>query len=102
LGLGDQALGGGERRAQAVDDVEVQARQIAGLVDQHLRLVLQLIDLVVDLLQRADCRQRVLHKVGGVDERDRRCGLRGQQRHRQHGGQGYGKSTGLHGETSSG
>src|SRR3546814_20435199 len=87
LRLGDQAFGGGERRAQAVDDVEIEARQIAGLVYQHLRLVLQLIDLVVDLLHRADCCQRVLNKVGGVDDRERQCGLRGQQRNTQNGGQ---------------
>ncbi|WP_442778299.1 hypothetical protein [Brevundimonas denitrificans] len=30
-----------------------QARQIAGLIDEHLRLVLEALNLVVDLLQRA-------------------------------------------------
>ena len=37
-----------------------QAREVARLVDQHLRLVLERGDLVVDLLQRAGGLQHVL------------------------------------------
>ncbi|MGS1824305.1 hypothetical protein [Klebsiella michiganensis] len=54
------------------------------LVHQHLRLVLELVDLVVDLFQRAHGGQRVLHEVGRVEHRQRGCGLHGQQRYRQH------------------
>ena len=43
-----------------------QACEVAGLVDQHLRFVLEALDLVVDLLQCACRRQHVLHIVGGV------------------------------------
>ncbi len=102
LRFGNQAFRGGERRAQPVDDVEVQLRQVARLVHQHLRFVLKLVDLIVDLLQRANGGQRVLHEIGRVEHRQRRCGLHGQQRHRQRGGERNGKHTGLHGETSSG
>jgi hypothetical protein len=45
--------------------VERQARQVARLVHQHLRFVLELLDLVVDLLQRARGRQDVLHRLVG-------------------------------------
>ena len=43
-----------------------QARQIARLVDQHLRFVLKLGDLVVDLLKRAGGGQQVLGVIGRV------------------------------------
>src|SRR3546814_5214296 len=40
--------------------------QVARLIDQHRRLVLQRGDLIVDLLQRARRRQQVLRIVGRV------------------------------------
>ena len=49
-----------------------QAREIARLVDQHLRLILQRGDLVVDLLQLARRGQDILRVVVGV-EHDRLC-----------------------------
>ncbi len=48
-----------------------QARQIAGLIDEHLRLVLEALDLVVDLLQRARGGKQVLRIVGRVIDRIR-------------------------------
>ena len=45
-----------------------QARQVLRLVDQHGRLVLQALDLVVDLLQLARRGQHVLREVGRVED----------------------------------
>src|SRR3546814_9261911 len=59
---------------------------IACLVDEHLRFVLKLPHLVVDLLQRADRGQRVLDQVGRVNHRPLR--LRGRQRAEQSGSDG--------------
>ena len=86
LRLSHQAFDGRQRRAQAIDRVVVQSIQIACLVDQHLRFVLKLPHLVVDLLQRADRGQRVLHQIGRVNYGPLR--LRGRQRAEQHGGNG--------------
>ena len=44
-----------------------QAREIARLVDQHLRLILQRGDLVVDLLQLARRGQDILRVVVGIE-----------------------------------
>src|SRR5262245_29473158 len=43
-----------------------QARQVLRLIEQHLRLVLQAGDLVVDLLERAGSLQHVLSVIRGV------------------------------------
>src|SRR3546814_11046742 len=56
-----------ERRTQFLQRAEVQAGQVALLVGQHLRLVLQLPHLVVDLLERARGGQQVLLEVGRIE-----------------------------------
>ena len=43
-----------------------QARKVAGLIDEHLRLVLEALNLVVDLLQSPRCREDVLRVVARV------------------------------------
>src|SRR3546814_10130900 len=58
--------------------------------DLHLRFVLKLPHLVVDLLQRADRGQRVLDQVGRVNHRPLR--LRGRQRAEQSGSDGRKRS----------
>ncbi|MCY1531946.1 hypothetical protein D9M68_671860 [compost metagenome] len=85
LGLRQQARRGGEVPAQPIDHVVVQGRQVAALVQQHLGLVLQLTDLVVDHLQRAHCGQGVLREVGRVDHGERAGRLEGQQAQHQQG-----------------
>src|SRR5690606_3859792 len=45
-----------------------QARQIAGLIDEHLRFVLEAGDLVIDLLQRAGGGQHVLGVIARVED----------------------------------
>ncbi len=61
-----------------------QARQIAGLVDQHRRLVLERGDLVVDLLQRSGRLKNILRVVARIEDDDgvRRRGEQRRQRHR--------------------
>ncbi len=54
--------------SQPVYDVEVQGGEVARLVQQHLRLVVQLADLVVGHLQCAHGGERVLGKVGRIDD----------------------------------
>jgi hypothetical protein len=44
-----------------------QAREMARLVDQHLRFVLQRQNLVVDLLECARRRQQVLRIIAGIE-----------------------------------
>ena len=43
-----------------------QAREIARLIDEHLRFILELCDLVVDLLQRARGSEHVLRVIGRI------------------------------------
>jgi len=69
LRLGEQLLAAGDRLAQPADDVVVERGQVACLVQQHPRLVLQLAELVVGHLQRAHRGQAVLDQVGRVDHR---------------------------------
>ncbi|MNV69330.1 hypothetical protein D3C71_1622360 [compost metagenome] len=90
LRLCDQAFTGRQRGTQSLNHIEVQLRQIARLVHQHLRFVLELADLVVDLLQRAGCGVSVLHQVQRIHKGPRGSGLHGQQTGCQHGGQGCG------------
>src|SRR3546814_16620680 len=52
---------------------EIDARQVLRLVDQHIRLVLKRLDLIVDLLERAGGSQQVLAVVAGVEDNDRLC-----------------------------
>src|SRR3546814_3603859 len=61
---------------------EIDARQVLRLVDQHIRLVLKRLDLIVDLLERAGGSQQVLAVVAGVEDNDRLCrrGGHGQDR----------------------
>ena len=49
-----------------------QVREILRLIDQHLRLILQRRDLVIDLLQRASGRQHVLRIVVRIEHDDLR------------------------------
>src|SRR3546814_3028294 len=72
--------------------------EVARLVHQHLRFVLELLDLVVDLLQRADRGQRVLHEVRGIDHDPLRMGGGGAK----HGRDGGGDKTLFHGRFSRG
>ena len=60
-----------------------QAREVLGLVDQHLRLVLQALDLVVDLLQLARGGQHVLREVGRVEDDPLRVRRNGRDRERE-------------------
>ena len=66
LGLADQLLGPRHRLLDGLPRGIRQAREIPRLVEQHLCLVLQAGDLVVDLLQRASGLQHVLGVVRGV------------------------------------
>ncbi|MCY1304500.1 hypothetical protein D9M70_542580 [compost metagenome] len=88
-------LAPGQRRTQPVDEVEIKTGQVTRLIAEHLRLVLQLLHLVVDLLQRANRRQRVLHEVRGVehDVTDTEQGVR-----RLHSGQGENTGDGKRGQ----
>jgi hypothetical protein len=59
------------------------AREIAGLIEQEHRLVLQALDPVVDLLQRARGREHVLAKIAWIE--DGHLGAHGSARDREHG-----------------
>jgi hypothetical protein len=66
-----------------------QAGEILGLVDQHLRLILQRGDLVVDLLKLTRGRQNVLRIVVGIEHdqlggcwRSGTCDHNGERTHR--------------------
>ena len=60
-----------------------QAGQVAGLIDQTLRLVLERSDLVVDLLKRTGRCQHILGIVRGIEDHPLRLSGRGENR-RQH------------------
>ena len=47
--------------------------EVLRLIDQHLRLVLQAGDLVLDLLQRARRRQQILAVVRGIEHKHLRA-----------------------------
>ena len=72
LGLGQKLLGALDRRLQLLQRRIWQVREILRLVDQHLRLILQRGDLVVDLLQRTSGGQHVLRVVVGIEHDDLR------------------------------
>ena len=63
----DRLLELGQRRIR-------QARQVLGLVDEHVGLVLQAVNLVVDLLQRARGGEHVLREVAGIVDDQLRAG----------------------------
>ena len=67
LGLGEKLLGSLDRLLELLQRGIRQAGEIFGLVDQHLRLVLQRGDLVVDLLQLTRGREHVLRIVVGIE-----------------------------------
>ena len=73
LRLREKLLGALDRLLKLLQRGVRQAREIARLIDQHLRLVLQRGDLVVDLLQRARRGQDILRVVGGVEDDRLRC-----------------------------
>jgi hypothetical protein len=66
--LGDQPLGRRQIGAQLVHHAGRQAGEVARLVHQHLRFVLELANLVVYLFEGTDCSQRVLHIVGRIKD----------------------------------
>ena len=88
LSLGEQLLGTLDRLFQLQQRRERQRGQILRLVDQHLRLVLQRHDLVVDLLQGTSGRQYVLRIVIGIEHDQLRGGGFGTDKHskRNHAG----------------
>src|SRR3546814_11811070 len=66
LGLAEKLLGALELALQLGELAERQRGQIARLIEKRGRLVLQALDLVVDLLERAGGRQHILRIVGRV------------------------------------
>jgi hypothetical protein len=66
LGLIEQLLGPHDLLLNRLQGGIWQAGQVPRLVQKHLRLVLQVGDLVVDLLQRAGGLQDVLGVIRGV------------------------------------
>ncbi len=73
-----------------------QARQIAGLIDEHGRLILEALNLVVDLLQCARGREDVFGVIGGIEddaaEAELRMGRTRQHRRKRDGhGERYGQ-----------
>ena len=68
-----------------------QAREIARLVDQHLRFVLKLRDLIVDLFESTGGLEDVLCVVGGVEDRD---GVGRRRRERRYAGDRQGEGGG--------
>ena len=87
-----QAVDPGEGLLDLAYFREVDLAQVLGHVAQQRRLVLERLDLIVDLLERARRRKQVLAVVGGVEhrqlgmrrrsERGKRGGRRGEQRKR--------------------
>ena len=79
LGLGNQTPGGRQCRAQSIHRIEIKPLQIPRLVDQHVRLVLQLLYLIVDLLQGTGRGQHVLRQIRRVEHNiaDTKQGLGG-------------------------
>ena len=68
LRLSQQLLGPLDRRLKLLQRRVWQVREISRLIDQHLRLVLQRRDLVVDLLQLARRSQDILGIVVGIED----------------------------------
>ncbi|HBK57307.1 MAG TPA: adenosine deaminase, partial [Xanthomonadales bacterium] len=66
LGLGQELLGLADLLLERIEDAGRQAREVARFVDQRGRLVLELADLVVDLLERARGGEHVLRVVRRV------------------------------------
>jgi len=66
LGLPEKLLRALDVLLELLERAMRQARKVAGLIDEHLRLVLERGDLVIDLLQRARCREHVLRIVARV------------------------------------
>ena len=74
LSLGEKLLRSLDRLLQLQQRRERQGRQILRLVDQHLRLILQRNDLIVDLLQSSSGGQHVLRIIVGVENDQLRRG----------------------------
>ena len=72
LCLIEKLLGTLDRGLQLLQRRIWQAREIFGLVNQHLRLILQRRDLIIDLLQRAGGCQHVLRIIVRVEHNDLR------------------------------
>src|SRR3546814_20849448 len=71
LGLAEKLLGALELALQLGELAERQRGQIARLIEKRGRLVLQALDLVVDLLERAGGRQHI--QIGRASCRERVC-----------------------------
>ena len=80
LGLGEELLGALDLAGDGRDQRIRQARQVLGLVDQGLCLVLDLLDLVIDLLQFARGGQHVLDVVLRIEHDPLRLGRNGDWR----------------------
>ena len=103
LRLAEELLRALHRLLELLERGVGQAREVARLVDQHLRLVLERGDLVVDLLQRARGREHVLRVVAGIEDDPPRVGRRDQDRRERErrgehgGGQKHGARAGREG-----
>ena len=103
LRLDEQLLGLIDRLLKLRQRGVRQARQVLGLVDQHVGLVLQALDRVVDLLQLARRREDVLREVGRIVDDPLGVGgnAGGHERERgDAGGERRAETTSGHGETS--
>src|SRR5690606_5185798 len=60
---------------------KVDAREVPRLVDEHLRLVLERLYLIVDLLERARGGEQVLRVVGGIEHDAAELGMHRRARH---------------------
>ena len=76
LGLVQQLPGLVDLALQRLDRRDGQTGEIARFVDQAGRLILDLLDLVVDLLQRPGGGQHVLRVVAGIIDNPAELGLR--------------------------
>lgn len=81
LGAAHQPVDLGKLLLESIELGEVDACQVLALVHQHLRLVLELLDLLVDALEGARGRQDVLRIVARVEYGDLRMGGRCRRNH---------------------
>src|SRR5450756_1263784 len=72
LRLVQKLLGALDRRLQLLERGIWQGRKILRLIDQHLRLILQRGDLVIDLLQRTSGGENILRVVIWIEHHDLR------------------------------
>src|SRR3546814_2580367 len=80
LRFAEQGAGAVDLALQLLERRDRQARQVACLVRERRRLILQLLDLIVDLLERARGGQDVLGVIAGIVDDPAHPG-RGRDRH---------------------